>query len=65
MNPQLRRHLGSTAFIIGFFLLWEALCWIFNVSDIVVPKPSTSVRYGAPISSSIHRTMRPRDIGLV
>ncbi|HEY0224151.1 MAG TPA: ABC transporter permease, partial [Pseudolabrys sp.] len=40
MNPQFRRHLASTAFIIAFFLLWEALCWVFNVSDIVVPKPS-------------------------
>lgn len=40
MNSQLRRHLASTAFIIGFFLLWEALCWLFAVSDIVLPKPS-------------------------
>ena len=40
MNPQLRRHLASTAFIIGFFLLWEALCWVFHISDIVLPKPS-------------------------
>jgi len=40
MNSQFRRHLASTAFIIGFFLLWEALCWAFNVSDIVLPKPS-------------------------
>ena len=40
MNPQLRRHLASTAFIIGFFLLWEAMCWTFSISDIVLPKPS-------------------------
>ena len=40
MNVQFRRHLASTAFIIGFFVLWEALCWAFNVSDIVLPKPS-------------------------
>jgi NitT/TauT family transport system permease protein len=40
MNQQLRRHMASTAFIIGFFLLWEALCWMFGISDIVVPKPS-------------------------
>ena len=40
MNPQMRRHIASTAFIIGFFLLWEALCWMFGISDIVVPKPS-------------------------
>jgi NitT/TauT family transport system permease protein len=40
MNPQLRRRLASALFIVGFFLLWEALCWAFNVSDIVLPKPS-------------------------
>jgi NitT/TauT family transport system permease protein len=43
MNPQLRRRFDSTLFIIGFFLLWEALCWMFNVSDIVLPKPSQIV----------------------
>jgi NitT/TauT family transport system permease protein len=40
MDPQLRRRIDSTLFIIGFFVLWEALCWIFHVSDIVLPKPS-------------------------
>ncbi len=40
MDPQFRRRLDSTLFIIGFFVLWEALCWLFNVSDIVLPKPS-------------------------
>jgi NitT/TauT family transport system permease protein len=43
MDTQLRRRLDSTLFIIGFFLLWEALCWLFNVSDIVLPKPSQIV----------------------
>ena len=40
MTPQLRRWLASTACIVGFFLIWEALCWAFSVSDIVLPKPS-------------------------
>jgi NitT/TauT family transport system permease protein len=40
MDPQLRRRLASITLIIGFFLLWEALCWLFNISDIVLPKPS-------------------------
>ncbi len=40
MDPQLRRRVWSFLFIVGFFVMWEALCWIFNVSDIVVPKPS-------------------------
>jgi NitT/TauT family transport system permease protein len=40
MNPQIRRRFASTAFIIGFFLLWEVLCLLFNVSDLVLPRPS-------------------------
>ncbi len=39
MDPQFRRRLDSTLFIIGFFVLWEILCWVFHVSDIVLPKP--------------------------
>lgn len=38
-----RRRLASVALIVGFFLLWEALCWGFNISDIVLPKPSQIV----------------------
>ena len=40
MNSQTRRKIWSAVLIVGFFALWEALCWLFNVSDIVVPKPS-------------------------
>jgi NitT/TauT family transport system permease protein len=40
MNPQIRRRVDSGLFIVGFFLLWEFLCWVFGVSDIVLPKPS-------------------------
>ena len=40
MNQQVRRKIWSAVLIVGFFVLWEALCWLFNVSDIIVPKPS-------------------------
>lgn len=40
MNQQVRRKIWSGVLIVGFFVLWEALCWLFNVSDIIVPKPS-------------------------
>jgi NitT/TauT family transport system permease protein len=40
MNPQLRRRIGSTALIIGFFVAWEVLCFGFGVRDIVLPRPS-------------------------
>ena len=34
------QRFASTALIIGFFLFWEAACWLFHISDIVLPKPS-------------------------
>lgn len=40
MSPHARRKVWSAVLILGFFVLWEALCWLFNVSDIIVPKPS-------------------------
>lgn len=40
MDQQLRRRLWSVLLIIGFFVMWEAFCWIFHISDIVLPKPS-------------------------
>ncbi len=40
MNEAARRHILSTVCILGFFVLWEILCLIFNVSDIVLPRPS-------------------------
>jgi NitT/TauT family transport system permease protein len=43
MNPQLRRRLGSTSLIIGFFVAWEVLCLGFGVRDIVLPRPSEIV----------------------
>lgn len=40
MNATTRRRLASASLIIGFFLLWEVLCVIFKVRDIVMPRPS-------------------------
>ena len=40
MNETARRRILSIACIIGFFVIWELLCLIFNVSDIVLPRPS-------------------------
>jgi NitT/TauT family transport system permease protein len=40
MNEITRRRILSTACILGFFVVWEILCLIFNVSDIVLPRPS-------------------------
>jgi NitT/TauT family transport system permease protein len=40
MNAILRRKLTSTALIVGLFVLWEFLCAAFDVSDVVLPRPS-------------------------
>jgi NitT/TauT family transport system permease protein len=40
MNAQLRRRIASASLIVGFFVLWELLCAIFHVRDIVLPRPS-------------------------
>lgn len=40
MNETTRRRILSIVCIFGFFVAWEILCLIFNVSDIVLPRPS-------------------------
>ncbi len=40
MNEITRRRILSIVCILGFFVAWEVLCLIFNVSDIVLPRPS-------------------------
>ncbi|WP_292289801.1 ABC transporter permease [Marivita sp.] len=40
MTDSQRIRLLSTSLIIGFFLMWELLCIILNVSDLVLPRPS-------------------------
>jgi len=40
MSEPVRRRILSFVCILGFFVVWEILCLIFNVSDIVLPRPS-------------------------
>lgn len=40
MSDSLRIRLLSISLIVGFFLLWEVLCIVLNVSDLVLPRPS-------------------------
>ncbi|MFK7754619.1 MAG: ABC transporter permease [Sedimentitalea sp.] len=40
MSDKLRIRLLSISLIIGFFVLWEVLCVLLNVSDLVLPRPS-------------------------
>ncbi|WVM90760.1 hypothetical protein UMZ34_12680 [Halopseudomonas pachastrellae] len=38
--PRWRRNLLSFSAMIGFFLLWEVLCRLLGVSELVLPVPS-------------------------
>src|SRR2546423_5833990 len=40
MNSELGRKLASVGLIIGMFVVWELLCLVFNVSDVILPRPS-------------------------
>ncbi|WP_439523301.1 ABC transporter permease [Marivita sp.] len=40
MTDSQRIRLLSSSLIIGFFLMWEVLCIVLNVSDLVLPRPS-------------------------
>jgi NitT/TauT family transport system permease protein len=41
---SLIQKVGSISFIVLFFLLWEVVCATFNVSDLVLPRPSVILR---------------------
>jgi NitT/TauT family transport system permease protein len=40
MSRETKHRLASAALIIGFFVAWEVICTVFNISSIVLPKPS-------------------------
>lgn len=43
MNSNVRRKIASAFLIFGFFVLWELLCLAFQISDVVLPRPSQVV----------------------
>jgi NitT/TauT family transport system permease protein len=40
MSRETKHRFASAALIIGFFVAWELICRVFNISSIVLPKPS-------------------------
>jgi NitT/TauT family transport system permease protein len=40
MTEKQRIRLWSFSLFVGFFLMWEVLCIVLNVSDLVLPRPS-------------------------
>jgi NitT/TauT family transport system permease protein len=39
LDPRSRQRLLSVLAVLTLFLLWELICRIFNISDLVLPKP--------------------------
>jgi NitT/TauT family transport system permease protein len=40
MSRETKHRLASAALIVGFFVAWELICRVFDISSIVLPKPS-------------------------
>jgi NitT/TauT family transport system permease protein len=40
MSRDTKHRLASATLIIGFFVAWEVICRVFDISSIVLPKPS-------------------------
>src|ERR1700682_4225895 len=40
MKGNISRTMSSAALIVGFFLVWEILCILLGISDVLLPKPS-------------------------
>ena len=40
MSTELKHRIASVTLIIGFFVVWEFVCWAFKISSIVLPRPS-------------------------
>jgi len=39
-SPRLRQRLLSALALVSFFLLWEVICLVVGVSDLILPRPS-------------------------
>lgn len=40
LPPLVRQRLFSAGALVGFFVLWEIVCLMFGVSDLILPRPS-------------------------
>jgi NitT/TauT family transport system permease protein len=43
MKQDTKRRILSACCILGFFVAWEVICLAFNVSDMVLPRPSQAI----------------------
>jgi len=68
-GPRARQRAASIAFIVGFFVLWEAACVVFSISPFVLPRPSavlvTLVERFPALTPHIIQTLMTTMVGFV
>jgi NitT/TauT family transport system permease protein len=61
VTKSLTLRLAPFAFTIGFFILWELVCRVFNVSNFILPAPSTVLgamnQYWWPLTRNAGHTL--------
>jgi NitT/TauT family transport system permease protein len=67
MTKPLSMRLAPVVFTIGFFVIWELACRILNVSNFILPAPSTvfaaMVQYRNPLISNALHTLWMTTLG--
>ena len=68
MNPVTQK-LASALLIIGVFVFWELVCLVFNISDLILPRPtqiiSTFIEYAPAIKPHAYQTLYTTMTGFV
>ncbi|MCF3933104.1 ABC transporter permease [Acuticoccus sp. M5D2P5] len=67
MSEVVRRKLYSAILIVGVFVVWELCCRIFDISDLVLPRPTqiwaTLVEYAPAIAPHAYQTLYTTLVG--
>ncbi len=65
----LQRKFASAALIVGVFVLWELICLVFGISDLVLPRPTqivtTFIEYAPAIWPHAWQTLYTTLVGFV
>ncbi|WMS42641.1 ABC transporter permease [Acuticoccus sp. MNP-M23] len=67
MNDTVRRKIYSAILIVGVFVVWEGACRLFNISSLVLPKPTeiyaTFIQYAPAIAPHAYQTLYTTLVG--
>lgn len=61
MMQALKRRAASISLILGVFVAWEAICFLFGISDLILPRPSqivaSLIQYAPAIQPHAQQTL--------